>query len=262
MVARASGIVTLMSDFGVADAYVAAMKGAILTRAPQAILVDVTHQIDRHDVVAGAFVLASAARHFPSGTVHLAVVDPAVGSDRKAVAVEARGSWYVGPDNGLLSRAVGHGGRCIEILGVPGLDLDPSPTFHGRDLFAPVAAFLATGGRLEDLGRPATLQQLSLRPPSREGSRVVGEVVHIDHFGNAVTNVRADDLEGAGSRVTVTAGSRRVRGLARVYADVERGALCALIGSDGYLELAVREGSAADTLGIVRGAGVVCEWSA
>ena len=257
---RPSGIVTLTTDFGLADGYVGAVKGVLLGLAPGCVVVDVSHLVARHDVVGGAFVLAQAAAHFPEGTVHLAVVDPTVGSDRAAVAVEYRGGWLVGPDNGLLTRAAGERVRAIVgIERVPGAVRAPSPTFHGRDLFAPAAAHLATGGALSDLGPPrASLAPLAGGEVERRGDLVVGRALHVDGFGNVVTSLMPADLPDPPESVVFEVGPVLIRGLVRTYADVAPGEVCVLVGSDGFLEVAVREGSAAEAFGLVRGTTVVC----
>lgn len=254
-----SGVITLLSDFGLADGYVAAMKGVLLQLAPGCSLVDVTHLVARHDIVGGGFVLASAVPFFAEGTVHLAVVDPGVGSDRPAVALRTSTAWYVGPDNGLLWRAAGADlVEGVAIEAVPGFDRPRSATFHGRDLFAPAAAHLARGEPLSDLGPGVTdLVQPDLPGPEVGSGRVSGEVLHIDHFGNMITNVALGDLpDGPGDLITEVGGSR-IKGLVRCYADAKPGSLCVLIGSEGLLEIAMTEGSAADRLGAARRVPVV-----
>jgi len=261
---KPSGTITLLTDFGLADSYVGAMKGVLLRLAPMAVLVDLTHLVPRHDVVAGAFVLASAAEHFADGAVHLAVVDPGVGSERAAVAVLAEGRWLVGPNNGLLTRALaGEAREVVRIEQVPGYERPPSATFHGRDLFAPAAAHIAKGGSLADLGPShGALEPLPLPPVDRQPGRVSGAAIHVDHFGNVVTNISAEALPaGPLSGLVVEVGGTRIRGLVRTYADVAPGQPCALVGSDGLVEVAVREGSAAAELGLDRGVTILCEAS-
>jgi S-adenosylmethionine hydrolase len=254
-----SGVITLLSDFGLADGYVAAMKGMLLRLAPGVSLVDVTHIVPRHDVVSGGFVLASAAPFFPVGTIHLAVVDPGVGSSRSAVAIATSSAWFVGPDNGLLWRAAGGDlVEVVEIQTIPGFDGARSTTFHGRDVFAPAAAHLARGGPLRELGpdHPG-LARLELPQPDIESGTVTGEVLHIDHFGNVITNIAGDDVpRGSGVLVTFIGGTR-ISDLVQCYADAAPGALSALIGSEGLLEIAVVEGSAVARLGVGRGDRVV-----
>ncbi|MEW6751068.1 MAG: SAM-dependent chlorinase/fluorinase [Candidatus Latescibacterota bacterium] len=262
MASAAVQIITLTTDFGLQDYYLAAMKGVILGIAPAACLVDVTHEVPAQDVRRAAFVLRHAACWFPAGTVHLAVVDPGVGTARLGLAVRAQGQLWVGPDNGLFTflwrapdlevRAISPG----ELTAPP-----PSATFHGRDLFAPAAAHLASGVALGRLGppvaRPQTLPQLD---PLRAAGRTEGQVVHVDRFGNLVTNIGIADLPGPPERVRVRpGGGREVRGLARTYGDAPAGELLALIGSAGLLEISVGGGSAAALLGAGPGQPVVVE---
>ncbi len=254
-------IVTLTTDFGTRDPYAAQLKGVLLAGCEGVRVHDLTHEIAPRDVLEGALFLAAAAPAFPPGTVHLAVVDPGVGTKRRAIAATLGGQHVVCPDNGLLTllarRAALDEVRAIENAS---LRREPvSPTFHGRDLFAPAAAFLACGGALEGLGPPvADLVELPLPRPRAEGARLVGEVLHVDRFGNAITNLGRSEVEAiAGGRtVSVEAGGRRLA-LARTYGDVAEGEPLALIGSADLLEVAVREGNAATALGLGRGSEVV-----
>ena len=262
---RPSGIVTIMTDFGTSDGYVAAMKGVLLTMYPEVVIVDISHHIPSHDIVAGAFVLASAAAHFPVGTVHVAVVDPGVGSDRAALVIRTNREWFVAPDNGLLSRALDLGSRAMEIVSideVPGYSASRSATFHGRDIFAPAAAYLARGDDMGDLGdRLAELVSLPLPEIKVEQGMVRGEVVHIDAFGNAITNIVSSDLSGCGQKMRFEVGGVEIHGLVTCYADVPRGTVCALLGSGDSLEISLVEGSAAGQLGLRRGDEVRCHFA-
>jgi S-adenosyl-L-methionine hydrolase (adenosine-forming) len=242
-------IVTLLTDFGTADGYVAEMKGVILSSAPDANVVDVSHDIAPQDVDAGRLVVARYWRRFPTGTVHVAVVDPGVGSSRAAIAVASDGRFLVGPDNGLLSPALLLPGARVVELPVPS---HASPTFHGRDVFAPAAAMLLAGVPIDTLGAPHDSPEIRRLPEARrlpDGS-IGGEVVTIDRFGNAITNL----LVRGRAEVVVNGATLPVR---RTYADVEPGAAIALTGSNGLVEIAVRDGSAAERLGLRRGAPVV-----
>jgi hypothetical protein len=252
-------IITLLTDFGTESTYPAQMKGVILGRCPQASIVDLSHGVPRHDVRTAAFMLASAAPAFPPGTIHAAVVDPQVGSPRRILAAEAGGYVYLAPDNGLLTLvATGgflHGGsKATRIVAVENRDLfrqDVSSTFHGRDIFAPVAAALAGGVNFTDLG-PAidSIARFDLPLPERQGDRIVGQVLTVDSFGNLVTNVPAAMLAGSDpTTVQVRLMGAVIRGLSRSYSDVPAGALLAYIGSAGLLELAVNRQSAAARLG-------------
>ena len=242
-------IITLLTDFGTADSYVAEMKGVLLSRAPEVTLVDVSHQVSPGDVRAGQYLLGRSWQQFPPGTVHLAVVDPGVGTPRRALAAEAAGHRFVAPDNGLLS-FLPVDARFVS-LPVPS---DAAPTFHGRDVFAPAAAALAVGAPLEGLGSPITDASRSPLPtPHHDGTAVMGEVLYVDRFGTLVSNIPAREVE-PGVRIRV-AGTD-VGSLRRTFADVERGALVAFVGSGGTVEIAVRDGSAARLLGVGVGAEV------
>jgi hypothetical protein len=247
-------IVTLLTDFGTADGYVAEMKGVLLTQAPGVALVDVSHDVAAHDVEGARLALARYWRRFPPGTVHLAVVDPGVGSSRAALAVESDGRYLVGPDNGVLSPALLlAGARAVRLAVGP----RAAPTFHGRDVFAPAAARLAAGAPLDALGDPAHDPVVRRTPEARRlaDGAIEGCVIAVDRFGNAITNLVAGAAVARGGG-TLSCAGREVP-VRRVYADVEPGAPVALVGSNGLLEIAVREGSAAARLGVVRGARVV-----
>jgi hypothetical protein len=242
-------IVTLLTDFGTADSYVAEMKGALLSRAPGVTLVDISHQIAPGDLRAGQYLLGRAWQRFPEGTVHLAVVDPGVGTERRALAAEHAGHRFVAPDNGLLS-FLPRNGRYIS------LPIPPSaaPTFHGRDVFAPAAASLAAEATLDSLGTSITDPSYSPLPtPHHDGVAVVGEVIYVDRFGTLVSNISPAAVE-PGVRIRV--GGVDVGPLRRTFADAARGALVAFMGSGGTVEIAVRDGSAARLLGVGVGAEV------
>jgi hypothetical protein len=245
-------IVTLLTDFGTADGYVAEMKGVLLTHAPETTLVDVSHEIPAHDVESARLALARYWRRFPRGTVHVVVVDPGVGGARAALAVESDGRLLVGPDNGVLSPALLAAGARIVALPIPPR---AAHTFHGRDVFAPAAARLATGTSLYDLGEPVEDPVVRRTPEARRlpDGAIEGRVIAIDRFGNAITNL----LTLGGGAVEVDGLAGRALPLRRVYEDVASGAPLALVGSNGLVEIAVRDGSAAAHLGLVRGARVV-----
>jgi S-adenosyl-L-methionine hydrolase (adenosine-forming) len=239
-------IITLMTDFGNADHYVAEVKGVILSRAPDATLVDVTHAITPGDVRSGAYVLGRTWHRFPAGTVHLVVVDPGVGTSRAALAMCSSGHWFVGPDNGVFTPVLQ--GTAIESVALP-TPPGASPTFHGRDLFAPAAAALSQGAQLQTLGEPFTgiPERLAYTEPHYEGKTVVGEVVYIDRFGSLVTNLT---MEMVPSYARLEVEDLDLGPLRRTYADVTAGGLLAYIGSGGAIEIAVRNGSAARRLGV------------
>lgn len=255
--------IALLTDFGLADHYVGAMKGAILSVCPEATLVDVVHEIPAHDVDAGALALDASYRHFPGGTVFVAVVDPGVGTDRRPLAVGA-GRWlFVGPDNGLFTHVLdAHPRARVHLLANPTLYRSPaSPVFHGRDLFGPAAGHLARGLPLEEVGPPIDdPARLSLPAKARTAAGIVGTVLHVDRFGNLVTNVTEADLADLGGRgpgrLEVELGGATLP-LARTYADVPEGRACALVGSSGRLEIAVHRGRADALPGAGRGRPVL-----
>ena len=241
-------IVTLLTDFGLADSYVAAMKAVLVRECPEARLIDVTHQVPRHDVLCGSITLERAVDGFPSGTVHLAVVDPGVGSDRRLLIARIKEQLVVAPDNGLITWAwrMHGGGEAYELTWRP-KNL-PSHTFHGRDILAPAAAQLASGTPELDLGSPIGDPILLDIAPATVDERT-GRVIHLDHFGNATTNIPVEAL-GPKPRATVHVNRRTIGKLRRTYWDVAPGKPLALIGSSGLLEIAVRDGSAKDDLNV------------
>jgi len=241
-------VVTLLSDFGAGSGYPAQMKGVLLRAVPDVRLVDLSHDVPPFDVLAGALLLEACVRTFPESAVHLAVVDPGVGTDRRAIClVDGSGRRFVGPDNGLFTPFL-VGAWQIRQLTAP--DVVPRPasaTFHGRDLFAPVAGWLAAGGDAALLG-PEVHDPVRLDWPSaeRKGDEVHGRTLTADPYGNVVTSIRELDVRG---RVTsVWVGDRQARWV-RTFGDGERGELLALLGSGGRVEVAVREGNAAMMLG-------------
>ena len=239
-------IITLLTDFGSADHYVAEMKGVLLSRAPGVTLVDITHAVSPADVRSGAYVLGRTWNRFPPGTIHLAVVDPGVGTTRAALAFSANGHWFVGPDNGVFTPVL-HDAE-VEAVVLPTPET-ASPTFHGRDLFAPAAAALAAGVPLSVLGHPfeGIPERLAYTIPHYEGKTVVGEVVYIDRFGSLITNLTSELVP---TYATMEIEDLDLGPLRRTYADVTTGGLLAYVGSGGAIEIAVRNGSAARRLGI------------
>ena len=255
-----SGILTLTTDFGAAGPYVAAMKGVILGLAPGTQVVDVSHAIAPQDISGGSFLLAGIVDHFPAGTVHLAVVDPGVGTDRRLIVVEVGGQWFVLPDNGLIGGVLrGRDPSGIWEVRNPDLRLPSvSPTFHGRDILAPAAAHLLRGGDPADLGPPlAKIVLLSSLEPAEDENGLVGEVVFLDSFGNLITNIPRDRLgsvEPSGWSVEIL--DRTIDRLTRTYAESPPGALVSLIDSSNRVEVAVVNGDAARMLGAGRGTPV------
>lgn len=247
-------ILTLLTDFGARDYYVAAVKGVLLSQAPDAVIVDVTHEVAPGDVEEAAFLLAAAAPEFPAGTVHLVVVDPQVGSDRRILVVRTPEALFVAPDNGVLSPWLA-AAEVFSVTAARWFRDGPGATFHGRDRFAPVAAALLRGETPESLGEvirdPVILDR---RPPWRDGEVVHGRVVHVDRFGNLVSDVPAAWCAAGDPLVTV--GDRRVERWVTHYAELRPGETGALIGSLGTLEISVREGSAAEVLRAGRSSSV------
>ncbi len=256
-------LITLTTDFGVQDWFVGTMKGVILSLAPRATIVDLTHEIPPGDIGCGAFALAVSCRFFPKGTVHLAVVDPGVGSARGAIAVQTADYFFVGPDNGVLSWALAREKiKFICRLTNEKFFLRPvSQTFHGRDIFAPAAAHLCRGVSPARLG-PA--QNDFVRRPwpqpvvRRDG--LLGEVVYIDHFGNAITNLEISQLEPADAGEIIWDGGRRRCPVKAFYQAVPAGQAVAVRGSSGFLEIAVNGGSAAQRFNLNIGRRVRLRW--
>jgi hypothetical protein len=269
-----SPVITLTTDFGYDDAYVAAVKGAILNINPVATIVDVSHSIKPQDILQAAFVLSAVYRYFPKETVHVAIVDPGVGSDRRGIILKTPSAIFVGPDNGIFSYVIDdlfspesrsvieqtHG--LTEIVFKTGLEAaaitDPrfwrhpvSPTFHGRDVFAPVAAGLSLGISLYEFGEKInSLHVLPVPKPSLDpDGNLIGQVIHIDRFGNLIVNIRSNSLPG--KNVVIEVGGQRIQGISDYYAQKE--GVMAVVGSSGYLEISLRDGSARDFLGIEEG---------
>ena len=261
----AGGIVTLTTDFGLRDSYVAQMKGAIISIALRLTLIDVTHAISRHSIVQAAFVVSDVWRTFPDETAHIVVVDPGVGTDRRPIALQAFDQYFVGPDNGVFSRVIEEAeerGTGWKAVALSNRDYwrtkDVSATFHGRDIFATAAAHLVNGTFLTNLGDTITDPvRLVLPAPYRNDDGIHGEIVYIDGFGNCVTNIPASALPLPGTEGVTATATARAFPYAVTYGRVADGAPVALIGSHGYLELAVRRGNAEQTLGLNVGTAVM-----
>ena len=241
-------IITLLTDFGTADGYVAELKGVLFSAAPDVTIVDLSHEIPPQDVECGRLAVARYWRRFPSGTIHVVVVDPGVGSARAALAVNSDGRFLVGPDNGVLSPSLLANGARAVALPVPPT---ASATFHGRDVFAPAAASLATGTPIDALGAVCDDPVIRRTPEARRGSdgSLIGEVIAIDRFGNAISNLIAP----RGGRIEVAG---RVLPIVRAYADAAVGDVVALVGSSGFVEIAQRDGNAARAKNITRGTSI------
>jgi S-adenosylmethionine hydrolase len=255
-------VIALLTDFGTHDHYVGAMRGVVLGICPDATLVDITHHIPPQDIAAAALELAAAYTYFPSGPVFLCVVDPGVGSSRKALAADAGGYKFAAPDNGLLSSVFSQTPptRVVELTEAKYARPTISRTFEGRDRFAPAAAWLATGVELTALGPSLSVwQTLSMPTPREENGQLSGVIVRVDHFGNLVSNIdrRLFDRLVAGRACQIVVADRPVARLVSTYAEGDPGSMCALFGSTDHLEIATIGGSAAGRLGLTRGAPVV-----
>jgi len=253
-------IVTLTSDFGLRDHYVASMKGVILGLSPAIDFVDISHAVPARDVASGAFTLGQAYPCFPAGTIHLAVVDPGVGTARRAIAASAAGHFFVAPDNGLLTYAYEREASFAvhEITADHYFRRPVSRTFHGRDVFAPVAAALARDVPLDRLGPPvADPVRLKLPAVTRVRDALVqGAVLAVDGFGNLVTNLKPEDIPayaGGGRACRMLAGSREITRFLRTFGDGAKGEVFVVPGSAGYLEIVMRDGEAAPALGLAPG---------
>jgi len=264
-----SPIITLTTDFGYDDAYVGAVKGAILSINPEANIIDISHSIEPQNILHAAFILSVAYRYFPKQTIHIAIVDPGVGSGRQGIILQTPSALFVAPDNGILSYIIDdlvpiesrslteHTHDLKEIVFKKGLEIvaitDPrfwrhpvSSTFHGRDIFAPVAAGLSLGISLYEFGEKInSLHVLSIPKPSLDPEgNLVGQVLHIDRFGNLITNIKSSDLPG--KDVMVEVAGRCIQGISDYYA--QNKGVMAIVGSSGYLEVSLRDGSACDFL--------------
>ena len=269
-----SSIITLTTDFGYDDAYVAAVKGAILSTNPEANIIDISHSIEPQNILQAAFILNAAYHYFPKQTIHMAIVDPSVGSERRGIILKTPSALFVAPDNGILSYIIDdlftiesrslteHTHDLKEIVFKTGLEAaaitDPrfwrhpvSPIFHGRDIFAPVAAGLSLGISLYEFGEKInSLHVLPIPKPSLDpDDNLVGQILHIDRFGNLITNIKNNDLPG--KDIIIEAAGHCIQGLSSYYAQSE--GVMAIVGSSGYLEVSLKDGNACDFLGMVVG---------
>jgi S-adenosylmethionine hydrolase len=269
-----SSIITLTTDFGYDDAYVAAVKGAILSINPEANIIDISHSIKPQNILQAAFILSVAYRYFPKQTIHMAIVDPGVGTERQGIILKTPSAIFVAPDNGILSYIIDDlfsvESRSLteqthdlkEIVFKKGLEAaaitDPrfwrhpvSPTFHGRDIFAPVAAGLSLGISPYEFGEKInSLHVLSIPKPSLDSEgNLVGRVLHVDHFGTLITNIKSNDLPG--KDVMIEVAGYCIQGISDYYAQKE--GVMAIVGSSGYLEVSLRDGSACEFLGVIVG---------
>ena len=253
-------VITLLTDFGTADYYVGAVKGAILSVNPLAVIADLTHDIPPQDIEAGAFTLLASYKTFPAGTIHVAVVDPGVGSARRPIVVSANKQFFVGPDNGIFSyicdREPSH--RTFHITAEKYFRPSPSLTFHGRDIFAPVAAALSKGVKPKKLGEKINDEVCleSLDPVVQEDGKVQARIIHIDHFGNCITNITRDVLKSTESASLLING-KTIRDFRNFYGEDSSTSPFAIWGSAGFLEIATNSDSAEKVLQVKRGDKVV-----
>jgi S-adenosylmethionine hydrolase len=257
-------VITLLTDFGTRDEYVGLMKGVILSIQPSATIVDITHQIGRQDVLQAAYTVHGSYRYFPAGSVHLVVVDPGVGTSRSLLALDMQHHYFVAPDNGVLSLLLEAGSvtALVKITNPKYYRETVSHTFHGRDIIAPVGAYITQGVELRQLGDKMALADAVRIPDIRvrktKDGKITGKIVSVDHFGNLITNIEiemllpGDSAEKTG-RPLIQVGSHTIQGVDRTYANGQANKPLALIGSRGYLEIAVPGGSAAQLLKAGRG---------
>ncbi len=254
-------IITLTTDFGLRDPFVGIMKGVILGIAPDVQIVDITHEIRSYDILEAAFILDSSYRHFPAGTVHVVVVDPGVGSERRPIAASSKGHVFVAPDNGVLSFVLTPeptAPTAAYLIKNESLFYTPiSRTFHGRDIFAPVAAHLSQGVPIESAGpRILDFVKKPFSRPRPQGDKLVGTVVRVDKFGNIITNLRREDLS---RDFSIRVAGLSINRLCASFSDAEPGEFFVFEGSTGYIEIALNQGSASDRLDIERGAEIEVE---
>jgi hypothetical protein len=253
-------LITLLSDFGLQDGYVASMKGVILGICPDAKLVDISHLIAPRNVRSAAYVLCSSYGYFPHGTIHLVVVDPGVGTERVPIAIRTGSCFFVGPDNGSFSLALKNESQweARKLENAKFRRDPPSSTFHGRDIFAPAAAHIARGVPFDALGPPCRPVFVEWGEPLIGKAEVRGEVIHIDRFGNAITNVMRKTLEEQGpvEKWIIDAGATTINSIEPTYGRVGAGQALALTGSSGFIEIAVNQGDAASELGLAQGSKI------
>ena len=250
-----AGIITLTTDFGLKDPYVAAMKGVLLSICPKVLLVDVSHDISPGSIREAADMLAYIFPFFPKGTVHVAVVDPGVGGDRRSIVVKAGGHFFVGPDNGIFWPMMKRDPetRVISLSNEIFFRKPVSKTFHGRDIFAPVAAYLASGKDPSDMGELILNPvELHIKTPVVEPEAIIAEVIRVDRFGNLITNLREETLYGflEGCDPLIQVGNLTIKEIHSCYVDVPKGAPLALWGSGGFLEISINCGRAAKSIGM------------
>lgn len=258
-----NGLITLTTDFGTADHFVGTMKGVILGIAPRARIVDITHEIPPYELNEAAFVIAQAWSYFPKGTIHVVVVDPGVGSARRPILAEAGGHRFIAPDNGVLSMIYELGRHKVRVISNTKLiGKQVSRTFHGRDIFAPAAAHLASGVAPARFGKLLTdpVCSFPLKPTRLSRREWSGTILKVDRFGNLITNLHVNDFPDVKTRpIELRVGLERIRRLALTYSETAIGELSAIVGSSGYIEVAANQAAAAKILGCGAGAPIELE---
>ena len=261
-----ANIITLTTDFGIKDSYAAEIKAAILSIRPDTVIVDITHEIEKFNIRMGAYMLASAVPYFPKGSVHLAIVDPGVGTQRRPIVIQTSQGFFVGPDNGLLVLATEKESimNIYEILNPRFMLPTVSNTFHGRDIFAPVAAHLLNGTKLSEFGPEIfEIVKPKFARVTRQNGVLIGEVLHIDGFGNIITNITAEEVLQSHVKDTVSlelAHYKLKLKFCNAYGDIKPLKALALIGSHGFLEIALNRGSAAEKFKIKPGDSVIMSY--
>jgi S-adenosylmethionine hydrolase len=258
---KPNNIITLLTDFGETDGFVGTMKGVILSINPNATIVDISHEIPAQDIEAGAFVLNNSYRYFPPGTIHVAVVDPGVGSERKILAVQSDNYFFIAPDNQVL-KYIFHSSETLKVVEVLNKEFflnKISRTFHGRDIFAPVAAHISIGVGIEQLGNQTiNYDRGTIDQPIITKSRIIGRIIYSDKFGNLITNIAGEMIDRQISMIQI--GSTKINHLSCFYSEVDVNQPVAIIGSSGYLEIAIRNGNASRQLFLDRGEIVTIEF--
>lgn len=250
--------ITLITDFGLSDHYVGVMKGVIYSINPEAKIIDISHEVPRFNIRAAAYLLKASWSYFPLNTIHLSIVDPGVGSDRKGVLLERGGHYFIAPDNGVLSLLLDDPSlyKAYQILNPDYMLPWLSTTFHGRDIFAPCAGHLSKGVPIEDFGPGIEgLVRLELGPRIKEGE-IIGEIIYIDHFGNLVSNITRDLVPPLRS-IVIEINGCRINEISRFYSECKAGEVLALFGSSNHLEVSVNSASARELLGVREGEEIV-----
>lgn len=250
-------IITLTTDFGIKDSYAGAMKGVILSINSDAKILDITHLISHQNIFEAAIVISEVYKYFPKGTIHIGVVDPGVGSKRKPILIETERYFFIGPDNGLFSLALKKERikKAVHITAKKYFLKDVSSTFHGRDIFAPVAAHLSLGKKPDSFGKPLNTrpQLIDMPEPTKKNTSIIGEVIYIDSFGNLITNINKEDIARLNKPFEIIIKSIRIKGISKTYANGKKGKPIAIVGSSNHLEIACYLGSAFENLQIKQG---------